>query len=58
MAMRESAIEECAKIAEAWEKPSFALMRGGEMTPQELRTVIAVAGAIARSIRSLKSSHQ
>lgn len=44
--------EECALIADDWRKPSVALMRAGEMTAQELRTVTAVATAIASSIRS------
>jgi len=42
-----------ADLAEAWTKPSFALMRAGEMTAQELRTVIAVAKNISESIRNL-----
>jgi len=54
--VRAAVIEEAANLAEAWEKPSFALVRGGEMTAQELRTVIAVASAIGRSIRALSQS--
>lgn len=43
----------CAKIAEAWRTPSYARLHAGEMGAQEMRTVQAVALAIATEIRAV-----
>lgn len=50
----EVALDKAERIAGAWTKPSFALLHGGEMSAQELRTVIAVATNIEQSIAALK----
>lgn len=44
--------ERCAVIAEKWTTSGHILLHAGEMTAQELRSVKAVAKAIAAEIRS------
>lgn len=52
-AIRRAAIEECAKVADAWKRADEIQLRAGEMTAQELRSVKAVVNSIAAMIRSL-----
>lgn len=46
-----AAIEFAAGIADDWTLPDHILLHAGEMTAQELRSVMAVARAIAAQIR-------
>lgn len=48
---RREGMEEAAFMAEAWQRPSTVKLAAGEMSAQELRTAIAVAGGISSAIR-------
>lgn len=50
---REEGLKEAAKIADFWTKPNNVRLQAGEMTAQEMRTVIAVVTAIRDTIRAL-----
>lgn len=43
----------CAEVASRWQEPEALKLAAGEMTAQELRTAIAVLGAVERGIRAL-----
>jgi len=51
---RNGALEEAAAAADQWKRHQDVLLRCGEMTAQEMRTALAVAGGIAAAIRALK----
>jgi hypothetical protein len=50
-----SIVEVCAQVADEWTDRQTVRLRAGEMTAQEMRTVIAVARGIAEGIRNLVS---
>lgn len=45
--------EAAAKVCDAWTEVPFALLHAGEMSAQELRTLVAVATCMARQIRKI-----
>ena len=49
----ERAFEVAALQAEKWKQPSYLKLHAGEMTAQEMRTALAVAGGIAAQLRAL-----
>jgi hypothetical protein len=46
--------EACAKIADDWTRPDNIRLHAGELSRQEMRTVVAIVTAIAASIRARK----
>lgn len=50
--------ERCAKIADQWLHVPTLLLRAGEMSLQERRTVLAVVSAISVAIRNPHDDNQ
>ncbi len=48
------ALDAAVNSAEVWTKPDEVRLRAGEMTAQEMRSVIAVSTAISASLQRLK----
>lgn len=44
-------VTHCVGLAEKWLKPSHVRLHAGEMSAQEMRTVLAVVGAIILTMK-------
>lgn len=48
------AISHCSALVKGWTKTGNLLLRGGEMTAKEIRTVKAVLNSILRSMEKMR----